>query len=119
MASRRGSLASNFARPSGTPLYAYVRRCGRGAEEARDLTQGFFVHLLENSLFAQAERDRGRLRTFLLSAIQRYLCDEWRKDQRQKRGGGAPLLSIDEALAEERYAREPADPVTPDLIYER
>jgi RNA polymerase sigma-70 factor (ECF subfamily) len=101
------------------PLYAYARRSGQEAEAARDLTQGFFAHLLEKNLFALARQERGRLRTFLLTAMQRYLRDEWRRGQRLKRGGGADLLSIDEAFAEERYAREPADPSTPEKIYER
>jgi RNA polymerase sigma factor (sigma-70 family) len=101
------------------PLYAYVRRSGYGAENARDLTQGFFAHLLEKNAFALADRERGKLRTFLLTALQRFLRDEWRKENQLKRGGGAPLLSIDEAFAEERYAREPADPMTPEAIYER
>jgi len=101
------------------PLYAYVRRSGHDAEEARDLTQGFFAHIIEKNFFALADRERGRLRTFLLTALQRFLRDEWRKSQTLKRGGGAPLLSIDEALAEERYAREPVDALTPELIFER
>jgi RNA polymerase sigma-70 factor (ECF subfamily) len=101
------------------PLYAYARRSGQTAEAARDLTQGFFAHLLEKELFTLARQERGRLRTFLLTAMQRYLREEWRKGQRFKRGGGAALLSIDEAFAEERYAREPADPATPEKIYER
>lgn len=101
------------------PLYAYVRRSGRDAEEARDLTQGFFAHIIEKNIFAQADRERGRLRTFLLMALQHFLRDDWRKGQKLKRGGGATLLSIDEVLAEERYAREPADALTPERIFER
>jgi DNA-directed RNA polymerase specialized sigma24 family protein len=101
------------------PLYAYVRRCGRDGQEARDLTQEFFAHLLARDFFAQADPERGRLRTFLLTALQRFLRDEWRKDNRLKRGGGAAVLSIDEAFAEGCYAQEPADPRTPEAIYER
>ena len=101
------------------PLYAYVRRRGHDADEARDLTQAFFAHIIEKNIFAQADRERGRLRTFLLTALQHFLRDEWRKGQKLKRGGGATPLSIDEALAEERYAREPADAATPEVIFER
>lgn len=101
------------------PLYAYVRRSGHGAEEAKDLTQGFFAHILEKEMFAAADPERGRLRTFLLTALQNFLRVEWRKTQRQKRGGGAALLSIDEVTAEDRYAREPADALTPEAIYHR
>jgi RNA polymerase sigma factor (sigma-70 family) len=99
------------------PLYAYVRRSGNQVEEARDLTQGFFAHLLEKNVFALADPERGRLRTFLLTALRRFLRDEWRKERQLKRGGGAIPLSIDEA--EKRYAREPADPATPEALYER
>lgn len=101
------------------PLYAYVRRSGHGAEEAKDLTQAFFEHVLEKEMFAAADPERGRLRTFLLTALQNFLRAEWRKTQRLKRGGGLAPLSIDEALAEDRYAREPADTLTPEAIYHR
>lgn len=101
------------------PLYAYVRRSGNGPEEAKDLTQGFFAHILEKEMFAAADPERGRLRTFLLTALQNFLRAEWRKTQRQKRGGGLAPLSIDEVTAEDRYAREPADALTPEAIYHR
>ncbi len=101
------------------PLYAYVRSRGHDAEEARDLTQGFFARVMEKDLFSLADRERGRLRTFLLTALQRFLRDEWRKGQQIKRGGGVPALSIDTVAAEERYAREPVDTMTPEVIFER
>ncbi len=101
------------------PLYAYVRRSGNDAEEARDLTQGFFAHLLAKNAFALADRERGKLRTFLLTSLRFFLRDEWRKERQLKRGGGVPLFSIDEISAEQRYACEPADPATPEAIYER
>jgi len=101
------------------PLYAYVRRSGNGPDEAKDLTQAFFAHVLEKEMFAAADPERGRLRTFLLTALQNFLRAEWRKTQRLKRGGGTVPVSIDEALAEDRYAREPADTLTPEAIYHR
>ena len=101
------------------PLYAYVRRLGQDAEDAADLTQGFFAHLLEKELLTRADPERGRLRNFLLTAMQRYLRDDWRKSQRQKRGGGAEVLSIDELTAEGLYAREPSTSVTPESLYHR
>ncbi|MBL9168944.1 MAG: hypothetical protein JNN07_14485 [Verrucomicrobiales bacterium] len=101
------------------PLYAYVRRCGHGAEESRDLTQAFFERLIEKDLLARADRDRGRLRTFLLAALQRFLRDEWRKGQRLKRAGNGSEWSLDSAAAEERYTREPMDAATPEMIYQR
>ena len=101
------------------PLYAYARRSGQDPEAARDLTQAFFARVIEKEFFAQADPARGRLRTFLLTAMQRFLHDDWRKQQRVKRGSGVATLSIDEAQAEGLYAREPADTLTPEAIYHR
>src|SRR5688572_32879182 len=101
------------------PLYAYVRRSGKSPEEAEDLTQEFFARLLEKDLFAQADRERGRFRTFLLTALQRFLANEWHRSQAQKRGGGVSIVSIDASHAEERYHAEPADASTPERLYER
>lgn len=101
------------------PLYAYVRRSGHGADDAADLTQGFFAFVVEKDLLARADPERGKLRNFLLTALQRYLRDEWRRQQRQKRGGGSEMLSIDEATAEGLYAREPAHVETPEKLYHR
>lgn len=101
------------------PLYAYARRCGQSPEDAADLTQSFFAFLLEREVFEQADPERGRLRTFLLTAMQRFICDEWRKQQRLKRGGGHTLISINETLADERYSRELVDHSTPEALYHR
>ncbi len=101
------------------PLYAYARRSGQPPEDAADLTQSFFAFLLEKEVFAQADPERGKLRTFLLTAMQRFLRDDWRKQLRLKRGGGHVPLSINEPLAEERYARELTEHVTPEALYHR
>jgi RNA polymerase sigma-70 factor (ECF subfamily) len=101
------------------PLYAYVRRSGRDPEEARDLTQEFFAGFLERNAVSFADPARGRFRTFLLTAMKHFLANEWKKENRLKRGDGRSLLSLDAAGAEERLAGEPADPVTPEVIYER
>ena len=100
------------------PVYAYVRRCGQSAEDAADLTQAFFAHLVEARILARADPDRGKLRTFLLTAMQHFLRDDWRKQQRLKRGGGE-LLSIDSLQAEHRYALEPVNACTPETLYHR
>ncbi len=101
------------------PLYAYARRLGKGPPEAEDLTQEFFARLLEKKYLDAADREKGRLRTFLLTAFKRFLANEWDKERAQKRGGGQRPLSIDAARAEERYALEPTDAVTPDRLYEQ
>jgi len=101
------------------PLYAYARRCGQVPEDAADITQSFFAQLIEKEIFARADPERGRLRTFLLTAMQNFLRDDWRKQQRLKRGGGDGPLSIDEVTAENLYAREPVDERTPEKLYHR
>jgi RNA polymerase sigma factor (sigma-70 family) len=101
------------------PLYAYVRRSGRSPEDAQDLTQGFFAHLLTDQRLGTADPDRGRFRSFLLTSLQRFLINDWKRATREKRGGGAALLSFDCDPEEALYAREPADGVTPEHLFER
>lgn len=101
------------------PLYAYVRRRGHSAEDAQDLTQEFFARLLEKNWVAAADRSKGRFRTFLLTAMKRFLADEWDRQQAQKRGGGVVFVPLPLDNAEARYLEEPADPATPERIFER
>ena len=58
------------------PLYAFVRRKGNTPHDAQDLTQAFFVRLLEKNYVAQSDRERGRFRTYLLTALKHFLADE-------------------------------------------
>ena len=100
------------------PLYAYFRRSGKSSHDSEDLTQGFFARLLSKEILAKADPDKGRLRSFLLACANNYLADERDRAMAQKRGA-ALLVSFDPAQAEERYALEPADSVTPDRLYQR
>jgi RNA polymerase sigma-70 factor (ECF subfamily) len=101
------------------PLYAYVRRRGFSQPDAEDLTQEFFARFLEHSWVANAEREKGRFRTFLLSTMNHFLANEWDKARAQKRGGGAELLPLEFSRAENIYSREPADNATPEQHFER
>jgi len=101
------------------PLYAFVRRRGHGEEEAKDLTQGFFQHLLEHEALRGVACDRGRFRSFLLAGIRNYLANEWDHARRQKRGGGAMVFSLDAEAPEARYRFEPVDDTTPEQCFER
>jgi len=101
------------------PLYHYVRRRGYRPEDAQDLTQSFFARLLERESLAHADPQRGRFRSFLLTSLQHFLSDEWDKANARKRGGGQPLLSLDFATEERRVAVEPADPLTPEKVFEQ
>jgi RNA polymerase sigma factor (sigma-70 family) len=101
------------------PLYAYIRRAGRDPEDAKDLTQAFLAHLLEKGALSLVDRDRGRFRTFLLTALKNYLVDTARRRTAVKRGGGQPLESLERDDGEEQYQFEPADLGSPDVLYER
>jgi DNA-directed RNA polymerase specialized sigma24 family protein len=82
------------------PLYSFVRRRGYASPEAQDLVQGFFAHLLEENTLSRADQNKGRLRTFLLGSLQNFLCNEYDRNHRLKRGGGHQIVSIDEHLPE-------------------
>ena len=100
------------------PLYAYVRRRGYPPDQAQDLTQEFFVRVLEGRYLDRADRDKGRFRAFMLTSLKFFLADEADRNRAQKRGGGA-VLSLEMTSGEERYQREPAHDETPERIFER
>ena len=99
------------------PLYAYVRRSGFSSHDAQDLTQEFFVCLLDKHFLAAADREKGRFRTFLLTAVKRFLANEYDRVRAKKRGGGHRIMSL-EGL-EARYCQGPADSLTPERIFEQ
>ena len=100
------------------PLYAFARRRGQSPADAEDLTQSFFAELLSSRLFDVADPAQGRLRTFLLTAFQRRLADQHRREHALKRGGGQPAVSIDLDAAEDRFRAEPSDNETPESAFE-
>jgi RNA polymerase sigma factor (sigma-70 family) len=101
------------------PLYAYARHLGHSVEDAEDLTQGFFVRLLEKNFLREFQRERGRFRTFLLAAFRHYAANEHHRAQALKRGGRQAALSLDFEYAEGRYLQEPVDAETPERMFER
>jgi RNA polymerase sigma factor (sigma-70 family) len=98
------------------PLYAYVRSRGYAAEDAQDLTQAFFLRLIEGRFFRRARRERGRFRTFLIVSLKHFLANEWDRATAQKRGGG--VLSVDFEEAERSLVAREAD-ANPERSYER
>lgn len=83
------------------PLYKYLRlRWGVPAQEAEDLTQGFFAHALEKGFFAQYDPARARFRTWLRTCLDGFVSNERAAARRLKRGGGQALLPLDFAEAE-------------------
>lgn len=101
------------------PVYAYFRRRTGDAVEAQDLTQEFFATVLEKNYLSDARQDRGRFRTFLLTAAQRFLSKERAKSHALKRGGGRRVLSLDFATGESLYSVEPIDDETPERTFDR
>ena len=87
------------------PIYLFLRRQGYAFDEAEDLTQGFFAHLIENRTYARASPEKGRFRAFLLGALKYFIADAHKRERAQKRGGGAALLPFDEAAIAEAEAR--------------
>jgi RNA polymerase sigma-70 factor (ECF subfamily) len=101
------------------PLYAHARRAGHNPADAEDLTQGFFTRLLAKDYLKSAASDKGRFRTFLLVAFKRFQANEWDREHALKRGGFAPVVSIDEEVAESRFAAEPSHNLQPDVLFDR
>ena len=90
---------ADFCQAYWPPLYAFLRRRGYSASDAQDLTQGFFLYLLEQNILSRVYRERGRLRSFLLRALQNFLANEHDRTHAAKRGGGLEIVPLDEHLA--------------------
>ena len=101
------------------PVYSFVRRQGARPEEAEDLTQGFFALLLERRDFDAVRKEKGRLRSYLLTSLKHFLASEQRRAMTVKRGQGQRLVSLEELTAQERANMEPADHLTAERLYER
>ena len=101
------------------PLYSYARRQGNSPEDAQDLTQDFFARFLARGYFGKADQERGKFRTFLLSSLKHFLTEEWRRANRQKRGGDQIFVQFAPDDAENRYASEPREELSPDRLYDR
>ncbi|MBV8286104.1 MAG: hypothetical protein JOZ35_04190, partial [Hyphomicrobiales bacterium] len=99
------------------PLYAFVRRRGHSPEDAQDLTQGFFLDLLEHKAFTRVDQQNGKFRSFLLASLRHYLANEARSALSLKRGAHIEFVYLDMQNiqnAENRYGREePIEALTP------
>src|SRR5262245_9696641 len=100
------------------PLYAYLRRRGYPADEAQDLTQEFFIRVLEGRYLDRADPEKGRFRSFILTSSKFFVADEEDRQRAQKRGGGL-LVPLEFSTGEERYQLEPSHGETPERIFER
>src|SRR5215510_4130001 len=101
------------------PLYAYIRRRGYEISEAQDLTQAFFVRLLEKNYLSDANREKGKFRSFLLASLNHFLANEWDRKQAQKRGGGVTIIPLEMDSAEGNYRTDRPDLLSPEKLFER
>ena len=104
------------------PIYLFLRRQGYAFDEAEDITQGFFAHLIQNRGYTRADPEKGRFRAFLLGALKYFIADVRKRERAQKRGGGAALVRLDQAAIAEAEARAAAPGLecwNADRVYER
>jgi RNA polymerase sigma-70 factor (ECF subfamily) len=101
------------------PVYGFIRRQGIRQDEAEDLTQGFFSLLLERRDFDAVRKEKGRLRSYLLTSLKHFLASKQRRAMTAKRGKGQRLVRLEELTASERIEMEPAHRLTADRLYER
>lgn len=100
------------------PVYAAIRRAGHNHENAEDLTQNFFIKAIGKETFSKASPEKGRFRTFILACLRHFLIDEHDRATAAKRDS-RQLVHIDALSAQERYAAEGVDHLTPDQLFER
>lgn len=100
------------------PLYIFARRRGHSPDDAQDLTQSFFLHLLERRALSGVNRLKGKFRSFLLASFQNHISDAFDRTRRLKRGGDKEFVRLDAEEAEERYRREPVDFLTAEKIFD-
>ena len=100
-------------------IYAFIRSRGQRADTARELTQGFFTQLLEKKSLKAARPERGRFRSFLLASAKHYVTGEWKREHRQKRGGGVSLLPFDFDEVESQLGGEAVERQTPEAVFEK
>src|SRR5215813_6634459 len=101
------------------PIYGFVRRHGIEPEEAKDLTQGFFALLLERRDLETVRKEKGRLRSYLLTSLKHFLSNERNRSMAIKRGEGQRLIPLEDLRERERIGFELLETLAADQIYER
>lgn len=116
---RKRAALEELCRLYWLPIYGFLLRRGLPAAEAQDAAQGFFLSMLEEDLFAKAQSETGKMRSFLLGALQRWQRGEWRKGQAEKRGGGQELFSLDVMAEEDSFEAAGPEDDTPERHFEK
>jgi RNA polymerase sigma-70 factor (ECF subfamily) len=101
------------------PLYAYIRRRGHGPDDAQDLTQEFFLRLIEKNWLSRVTPEGARFRSYMLTMVKGFLANAHDRAQAAKRGGGQIIVPLDPEQAEARFTSEPATTETPETVFER
>jgi RNA polymerase sigma factor (sigma-70 family) len=101
------------------PLYAYVRRRGHGPDDAQDLTQEFFLKLIEKNWLGRVSSEGAKFRSYMLTMVKGFLANAHDRAQAAKRGGGQIIVPLDVDEAEQRFSHEPATTETPEHVFER
>ena len=101
--------SKNFAAFIWRPIYGFVRRQGVRPEEAKDLTQGFFALLLERRDLDAVRKEKGRLRSYLLTSLKHFLTNERNRDMAIKRGEGQRLIPLEDFRERESAGFESTD----------
>lgn len=118
-ATRRDAAWDHLCRTYWYPIYAFIRRRGKSAEDASDLTQAFFAKLIEQDWLREVQRRETRFSTLLITILKNFLIKQHHREVAQKRGGGKTLISIDLAQAEDWFGAEPLTTETPETLFEK
>jgi RNA polymerase sigma-70 factor (ECF subfamily) len=100
-------------------VYTFIRQRGNSPETAQDLTQTFFARLLEKEWLRQADATKGRFRTFLLTAVTRFLANTYKREQAIKRGSGQIPIALDTTIPEPGWVVPLQRDRTPEEEYDR
>lgn len=100
------------------PIYAFVRHHRYNPQDAQDLTQGFFLHLLGHKALSQVSPLKGKFRSFLIASLQNYLSDQADSAHRVKRGGNLEFVPLNTESAEDRYPLNALDLLTAEKIFD-
>jgi RNA polymerase sigma factor (sigma-70 family) len=100
------------------PIYSFVRRRGSGRDDAQDLTQGFFLHLLDHKALRQVSPIKGKFRSFLVASLKNYLSDQADKERCLKRGGNIEFVPLDMKSAGDRYRLAPLEFLAADKVFD-